>query len=73
MTRLLILTLDAGGLLLKMVLTLVLRVLLVPLAGLIVGTCVVLVLFQMLGDREYRKNLFTHESDKQKLLDGNGS
>ena len=72
MTRLLILTLDAGGLLLKMVLTLVLLVLQGLLAGLIAGTCVVLVLCQMLGDREYRKNLFGSESDKQKLLGGSG-
>jgi MFS superfamily sulfate permease-like transporter len=72
MTNLLTLILDAGGLLLRMVLTLVLPVLLAPLVGLIAGTCVVLVLFQMLGDKEYRKNLFASESDRQKLLDGNG-
>jgi hypothetical protein len=72
MTRLLTLILDAGGLLLRMVLTLVLPVLLAPLVGLIAGTCVVLVLFQMLGDKESRKNLFASESDRQKLLDGNG-
>ena len=72
MTSLLTLILDAGGLLLKMVLILVLLVLRALLAGLIAGICVVLVLFQMLGDKEYRKNLFVPESDKQKLLDGNG-
>lgn len=72
MTHLLIRILDAGGLLLKMVLTLGLLVLHALLAGLIAVTCVVLVLCQMLGDKEYRKNLFGSESDRQKLLDGNG-
>ena len=73
MTNPLTLILDAGGLLLKTVLILVLLALRVLLAGLIVGTCVVLVLFQMLGDKDYRKNLFVPASDKQKLLGGNGS
>jgi multisubunit Na+/H+ antiporter MnhE subunit len=73
MTSLLTLILGAGGSLLKMVLILVLLALRVLLAGLIVGTCVVLVLFQMLGDKDYRKNLFVPASDKQKLLGGNGS
>jgi len=54
------------------VLMLVLRVLLVPLAGLIAGIYVVRVLFQMLGDKDYRKNLFAPESDKQRLSIGNG-
>jgi hypothetical protein len=72
MTRLLIRILDAGGLLLKAVSILVLLALRGLLAGLIAATCVVLVLFQMLGGKEYRSNLFVSESDKQKLLDGNG-
>jgi hypothetical protein len=73
MTRLLTLTLDAGGLLLKMVSILVLLALRGLIAGSIAATCVVLVLSQMLVDKEYRKNLFVSELDRQKLLDGNGS
>jgi hypothetical protein len=73
MTSLLTLILGAGGLLLKMAGILVLLVLRGLLAGLIAGTCVVLVLSQMLVDKGYRNNLFVPESDKQKLLDGNGS
>jgi hypothetical protein len=72
MTSLLTLTLAAGGLLLKAVLILALLALRALLAGLIAATCVVLVLFQILGGKEYRSNLFVPESDKQKLLDGNG-
>jgi uncharacterized membrane protein YfcA len=72
MMRLLTQILAAGGLLLAMAGILVLRVLSAPLAGLIVVIYVVLVLFQMLGDKEYRKNLFASESDRRKLLDGNG-
>ena len=72
MTSLLTQILVAGGLLLKMVSILVLLALRGLLAGLIAVTCVVLVLSQMLVDKEYRKNLFVPESDKQKLLDGNG-
>jgi hypothetical protein len=72
MTHLLIQILVAGGLLVKTVLMLVLRVLPVPLAGLIAGIYVVRVLFQMLGDKDYRKNLFVPESDKQGLSIGNG-
>jgi len=72
MTSLLTLILGAGGSLLKMVLILVLLVSRGLLAGLIVGTCVVLVLSQMLVDKDYRKNLFVPASDKQKLLGGNG-
>ena len=71
-TRLLTQILAAGGLLLKMVSILVLLVLRVPLAGTIAVTCVALVLCQMLADRGYRSNLFARESDKQKLLNGNG-
>ena len=72
MTNPLTLILDAGGLLLKTVSILVLLVLRALLAGSIAATCVVLVLFQMLGGKEYRNNLFAPESDRQKLLDGNG-
>jgi hypothetical protein len=72
MTRLLTQILDAGGLLLKMVSILVLLALRGLIAGLTAATCVVLVLSQMLVDKEYRKNLFVSESDRQKLLDGNG-
>ena len=56
-----------------MALILVLLVLRALLAGVIAATCVVLVLSQMLVDKGYRKNLFVPASDKQKLLDGNGS
>lgn len=65
--------LGAGGLLLKMAGILALRVLLALLAGLIVATFVVLVLCRIAVDRDYRKSLFVSESDKQKLLGGNGS
>ena len=73
MTRLLTQILAAGGLLPKMVLILVLLALRGLLAGSIAVTCVALVLFQMLVDKGYRSNLFARESDKQKLLNGNGS
>jgi hypothetical protein len=73
MTTLLIRVLDVGGLLVALVGILALRVLLVPLAGLTAGICVVLVLFRMLVDKDYRKSSFMSELDKQKLLDGNGS
>jgi hypothetical protein len=72
MTRPLTQILAAGGLLLKLAGILVLLVLRALLAGSIAVICVALVLFQMLGDKESRKNLFAHESDKRKLLDGNG-
>lgn len=72
MTNLLTQILVAGGLRLKMVSILVLLALRVPLAGSIAVTCVVLVSCQMLVDKGYRNNLFARESDKQKLLDGNG-
>lgn len=65
--------LGAGGLLLKMAGILALRVLLALLAGLIVATFVVLVLCRIAVDRDYRRSLFVSESDKQKLLGGNGS
>jgi hypothetical protein len=64
--------LGLGGLLLMLVVTLVLRVLLALLAGLTAGICVVLVLCQMLVAKDYRNSLFASESDKRKLLDGNG-
>jgi hypothetical protein len=73
MTTLLIRILDVGGLLVMLVGTLLLRALLVPLAGLTAGICVVLVLCRMLVDKDYRKSSFMSELDKQKLLDGNGS
>ena len=72
MTTLLTLILDAGGLLLKTVLILVLLVLQGLIAGLIAATCVVLVSCLTVADKEYRKSLFVSESDRQKLLDGNG-
>jgi hypothetical protein len=65
--------LAVGGLLLKTASILVLLALRVLLAGMIVATCAVLVLCQMLVDKDYRKNLFVPASDKQKLLGGNGS
>jgi hypothetical protein len=65
--------LDVGGLLLKMGGILVLRVLSAPLAGLIVGIYVVLALYMILVDKDYRKNLYVSESDRRKLLDGTGS
>jgi hypothetical protein len=52
---------------------LVLRVLSAPLAGLIVGIYVVLALYMILVDKDYRRNLYVSEFDKRKLLDGNGS
>jgi hypothetical protein len=64
--------LDLGGLLLRMVWMLVLRVLCALCGGLIVGTFVVLVLFLIIVDREYRRSLFVSELDKQKLLGGSG-
>jgi hypothetical protein len=72
MTNLLTQILGLGGLLLMLVVTLVLRGLLGLLAGLTAVTCVVLVLCQMLVDKDYRKSSLTSESDRQKLLDGNG-
>jgi len=73
MMRLLTQILAAGGLLLAMAGILVLRVLSAPLAGLIVGIYVVLALYMILADKDYRKNLYVSESDRRKLLDGNGS
>jgi hypothetical protein len=52
---------------------LVLRVLSAPLAGLIVVIYVVLALYMILVDKDYRKNLYVSESDKRKLLGGTGS
>jgi hypothetical protein len=72
MTRLLIRILVVGGLLVKLVGILALRVLLALLAGLIAATFVVLASCLMLVDRDYRKSLFVSELDKQKLLGGNG-
>ena len=51
---------------------LVLRVLSAPLAGLIVVIYAALALYMVLVDKDYRNNLFVSESDKRKLLDGNG-
>jgi hypothetical protein len=73
MMRLLTQILAAGGLLLAMAGILVLRVLLVPLAGLTAVICVALVSYQTVAVKDYRKNLFVRESDKRKLLDGTGS
>jgi hypothetical protein len=73
MTHQLTQILDAGGLLLRMTGILALRVLSAPLAGLIVVIYVVLALYMILVEEDYRKNLFVSESDKRKLLDGNGS
>lgn len=57
----------------KLVGTLALRVLCVLTAGLIVVIFVVLASYLMLADRGYRRSLFMSESDRQKLLGGNGS
>jgi hypothetical protein len=73
MTHQLTQILDAGGLLLRMAGILALRVLSAPLAGLIVVIYAVLALYMVLVDKDYRNNLFVSESDKRKLLDGNGS
>jgi hypothetical protein len=73
MTHQLTQILDAGGLLLRMAGILVLRVLSAPLAGLIVVIYAVLALYMVLVDKDYRNNLFVSESDRRKLLDGNGS
>jgi hypothetical protein len=73
MTHQLTQILDAGGLLLRMAGILVLRVLSAPLAGLIVVIYAVLALYMILVEEDYRNNLFVSESDKRKLLDGNGS
>jgi hypothetical protein len=73
MTTLLTQILDVGGLLLRMARILALRVLCVPLVGLIAVICAVLVLYLILAEKGYRNNLFASESDKQKLLGGNGS
>jgi hypothetical protein len=73
MTHQLTQILDAGGLLLRMAGILVLRVLSAPLAGLIVVIYAALALYMVLVDKDYRNNLYVSESDKQKLLDGNGS
>jgi hypothetical protein len=72
MTHQLTQILDAGGLLLRMAGILVLRVLSAPLAGLIVVIYAALALYMVLVDKDYRNNLFVSESDKRKLLDGNG-
>lgn len=64
--------LDLGGLLVKMVAILVLRVLCGLCGGLIVATCVALVLCLVIVDADYRRSLFASEFDKQKLLGGNG-
>jgi len=63
---------DAGGLLLRMAGILVLRALFVLCLGPIAVICAGQVLFLLLVDRDYRRSLFTSESDKQKLLGGNG-
>lgn len=64
--------LAAGGLLVKMAKILALRVLCAPFLGLIAVIFVALALFLLTVEKEYRKNLFMSESDKRKLLDGNG-
>jgi hypothetical protein len=51
---------------------LVSRVLFALCGGLIVGIFVVLVLFLLIVDKDYRKSLFASELDKRKLLGGNG-
>jgi len=51
---------------------LALRVLFVLCLGLIVVICVGQVLFLLIVDKDYRRSLFMSESDKQKLLGGNG-
>jgi hypothetical protein len=67
------LILDAGGLLLSMAGILVLRGLFVLCLGPIAVICVAQVLFLLLVDGDYRRSLFVSESDRQKLLGGNGS
>jgi hypothetical protein len=63
---------DVGGLLLRMAGILVLRGLFAVCLGPIAVICAGQVLFLLLVDRDYRRSLFTSESDKQKLLGGNG-
>lgn len=64
--------LAAGGLLARMAGILLLRVLCAPFLGLIAVIFAALALFLLIVEKEYRKNLFMSESDKRKLLDGNG-
>jgi hypothetical protein len=67
------LILEAGGLLLKMARMLALRALCVLFLGLIAVICAAQVLCLLIADAGYRKSLFVSDSDKRKLLDGNGS